>query len=442
MFLDRDEAEALVRRTLALSRAEGCRVLVGGGDGSNIRLASRGGMSNGAGGDREVTVTASFGRRVGSASANDVTNAALRDTVARAEAAARLAPENPEAMPPLGPQNYPASAAYHETTARLTPAGLADLLAPAVERAQRSGTDFALFGYAGRGWRAYGTSAGALGYDRRTQVGFTMTARNRRGTWSGWGGGTANDVGQLDAAGIAQTALDKALAQPDPVALEPGKYVTLLEPAVVGQMVSQMMGRFDARAADEGRSFLSTRGGTRLGERAFDPRVTIASDPASPVAPGYAVHPSGLPNHPVTWIENGVIKTLARGRYWAAKTGEPAVARPGFFAMQGGTDAVPDMIRDVKRGVLVTRLWYVRLVDPRTLVVTGLTRDGTFLIENGKVSRPVSNFRFNESPLAVLGNVVGIGAARRAVPSEDDDTLSVPPLLVKDFTFSSISPAV
>lgn len=442
MFLDREDAEALVRRTLALSRAEACRILVGGGDGCNIRLASRGGMSSGAGGDREVTVTSSFGRKVGSASTNDFADEALRDAVARAEAAARLAPENPEAMPPLGPQNYPASAAYSAATARLAPADLADLLAPAVERARPSGTDFALFGYAGRGWRAYGTSAGALGYDRATRIGFTMTARNRRGTWSGWGGSNANDVGTFDAAAVAQTAIEKALAQPDPVALEPGKYVALLEPSVVGQMVTQMMWRFDARAADEGRSFLAKRGGTRLGERAFDPRVTITSDPASPAAPGYAVHPSGLPNHPVTWVENGAIKTLARGRYWAAKTGEPAVARPGFFAMQGGTDAIPDMIRDVKRGVLVTRLWYVRLVDPRTLVVTGLTRDGTFLIENGRIGRPISNFRFNESPLAVLGNVLGVGVAQRAVSSEDDETLSMPPLLVKDFTFSSISPAV
>lgn len=442
MFLDREEAESLVRRVLAMSRAGSCHVVVGGGEGSNIRLASRGGMSNGAGGGVEVTVSSSFGRRNGAASTNDLGEAALREAVARSEAAAQLAPENPESMPQLGPQDYPASAAYSEATARLTPADLADLLSPAVDAARRAGTDFALFGTHGRGWRAYGSSAGALGYDRGTGIALTVTARNKRGTWSGWGGSNANDVAQFDAGAIVRAAVDKAAAQPDPVALDPGKYVALLEPAVVGQMVAQMIGRFDARAADEGRSFLSTAGHTRLGERAFDPRVTISSDPASPVAPGFAVNPSGLPNHPVTWVEGGIVKTLQRGRYWAQKTGREPVARPGFYAMRGGTDSVADMIRDVKRGVLVTRMWYVRLVDPRTLVVTGLTRDGTFLIENGAVTRPIVNFRFNESPLAVLANVQGIGPAQRAIPSEDDDTLSMPTLLVKDFTFSSISPAV
>ncbi|MBV8538825.1 MAG: TldD/PmbA family protein [Alphaproteobacteria bacterium] len=442
MFRDRDDALALVRRVLAMSQADGCRVLVGGGDGCNIRLASRGGMSNGAGGGAWVTINSSYGRRAGSASTNATDETALHDAVARSDSAARLAPENPEEMPPLGPQNYPASAAYSEATARLTATDLADLLAPAVEPVRRAGADFALYAYAERGWRAYGTNAGALGYDRMTRMALTVTARNRRGTWSGWGGSNANDVAKFDAAEITRAALDKALAQPDPVAIDPGKYATLLEPAVVGQMVTQMMGRFDARAADEGRSFLSRSGGTRLGEQAFDPRVTITSDPANPDAPGYAVHPSGLPNHPVTWIDGGTIKTFGRGRYWAQKTGTEAVATPGFFAMRGGSDSTAAMIRDVKRGVLVTRMWYVRLVDPRTLVVTGLTRDGTFLIENGAVTRPIANFRFNESPLSMLANVLAIGPAQRAIPSENDDTLSMPPLLVKDFTFSSISPAV
>jgi predicted Zn-dependent protease len=442
MFLERDDAQSLVRRLIARSRAEACSVVVGGGDGCNIRLASRGGMSNNAGGAIEVTVTSHYGKRVGSATTNALDDAALHAAVERSEAAARLAPENPEAMPPLGPQTYPPSAAYSEATARLTSADLADLLAPAADQVRRSGTDFALYAYAERGWRAIGTSAGALGYDRATRMALTVTARNRRGTWSGWGGGNANDVAKFDAAAIARTAVDKALAQPDPIELEPGKYVTLLEPSVVGQMVAAMMGGFDARAADEGRSFLSRPGGTRLGERAFDPRVFIASDPASAEAPGYAVHPSGLPNNPVTWVDGGTIKTFERRRYWAKKTGTEPVPQPAFYAMRGGTDSVADMIRDVKRGVLVTRMWYVRLVDPRTLVVTGLTRDGTFLIENGAVTRPIANFRFNESPLAVLGNVLALGPAQRAIPSENDETLSMPPLLVKDFTFSSISPAV
>ena len=439
----RQDAEELAKKILALSRAEGATVLINGHDERNIRVASRGGASNGASGGVTLAVTSQFGRRQGQATANALDEAALRDVVARSEDAARAAPENPETMPPLGAQEYPASAAHFAATAELGAAGLADLIAPSLDLSGRSGVDVAAFTQTHRGWRAFATSAGAFGYDRSTSVSLTASTRNRRGTWSGWAGTDQHDVTRIDAAAVARTAVDKALAEPDPVALEPGKYVVLLEPPVVGQMVETLMHHVDARQADEGRSFLARKGGgNKLGERLFDPRVTITSDPADAAAPGLAVSGDGLANTAVAWIEDGVVKNLMRGRFWAQKTGLAAMPQPGFYAMRGGDDAVADMIREVKRGVLVTRLWYVRMVDPRSLVITGLTRDGTFLIEDGAVTKPVVNFRFNESPVAVLGNILAIGRSVRARPSETRTTLSVPPLLVKDFTFSSLSRAV
>ncbi|MBM3601124.1 MAG: TldD/PmbA family protein [Alphaproteobacteria bacterium] len=442
MLLSRDQALDLARRVLVRSRAEACEVWLDGRAGRNFRIASRGGATNGASSGARVVVTAHLGRRRGRALTNDFDDAALADVVTRAEAAARLAPENPEAVPPLGPLAYPQSAAHAETTARLTVPGLADLVAPAVAVARAAPVDTALFAEATEAWRAYATSAGAAAYDRATAVNLTMTARNRRGTWSGWSGVGENDAARIDAAGFARAAIDKARAELDPVALDPGKYVVLLEPAVVAQFLINLMWRFDARQADEGRSFLSKPGGNKLGERLFDERITVTSNPADTVAPGYALSDDGQPNLPTTWIEGGVIKNLACSRFWAAKTNAPAVPSPGFCAMRGGTDAVDAMIRDVRRGVLVTRLWYVRTVDRRTVLLTGLTRDGNFLIENGRVTRPVTNFRFNESPLAVFSKVLGIGPARRARPSEVGGTISAPPLLVEDFTFSSISPAI
>jgi predicted Zn-dependent protease len=443
MQSSRDQTEELARKVLALSRAEGCTVLLNGHDQRNIRVASRGGATNGASSGVTLAVTSQFGKRQGQATANAVDEAALRDVVARSEDAARAAPDNPEVMPPLGAQDYPASAAHFAATADLGADGLADLIAPSLELAGKSGVDVAAFIQTWRSWRAFATSAGAFGHDRATSVNLTVTTRNRRGTWSGWAGTDQNDVTRIDAAAVARAAVDKALAEPDPVALDPGKYVVLLEPPVVGQMVETLMHHFDARQADEGRSVLARRGGgTKLGERLLDPRVTIASDPADALAPGMAMSRDGLANAPVAWIENGVVKNLMRGRFWAQKTGLAAIPQPGFYAMRGGDDAVADMIREVRRGVLVTRLWYVRMVDPRSLLITGLTRDGTFLIENGAVTRPVVNFRFNESPIAVLGNILAMGRSVRARPAESWSAMSVPPLLVKDFTFSSISRAV
>lgn len=143
----------------------------------------------------------------------------------------------------------------------------------------------------------------------------------------------------------------------------------------------------------------------------------------------------------MTWVEDGKLMALKRDRYWASRTGLPPVADYNFYTLAGGTDAPADMIRSVKRGVLVTRLWYVRMVDPRALLLTGLTRDGTFLIENGEIAGPCTNFRFNESPITVLRNVLGRGPTTDASPVAWT-ALSIPPLLVEDFTFSSISPAV
>jgi predicted Zn-dependent protease len=267
--------------------------------------------------------------------------------------------------------------------------------------------------------------------------------RNRRVTWAGWSGSSANAAAGLDADALARAAVDKALAQPDPVTLEPGKYTVLLEPAVVGQFVAEMMWRFGTRFADEGRSFFAKRGGgNRIGETIFHPRITLTSDPADAQAPGFAFDEAGVPNDPVTWIEEGVLKALKRDRYWAHRTGTAPVADPGFYTLAGGGDSQADMIRGVKRGILVTRLWYVRMLSPRALVLTGLTRDGTFLIENGAIVGPCTNFRFNESPIAVLRNVLGIGPATRTAPPEVWTTIAAPPLLVEDFTFASVSPAV
>jgi predicted Zn-dependent protease len=443
MFLSRTDAEQIARRALSFASAPSCFVWLSGREDRNIRYASRGGATNAATAGAQLTITAAFGQRQGRASANAHDDDSLRRTVAAAEAAARTAPENAEIMPPLPPQTYPASAAYNEATAAVTVDALASLIEPASSLARQRTVNVAAFVRHTKSWRAIATSAGASGYDRAAEISLSHSARNRAGTWSGWAGTRTHDMTQLDAASLARSAIDKALAEPAPVTLDPGKYVVLLEPAVVGHFVAELMWRFNARQADEGRSFLARQGGgTRLGETMFDARVTIASDPASALAPGFAFDWNGLPNTPTNWVERGTIQTLQYDRFWGAKSSATPLGSPGAFVMAGGTATRDDMIRDVKRGILVTRLWYVRGVDPRSALVTGLTRDGNFLIENGAIAGPCANFRFNESPLSLFKNILALGPTERAAPPEVWPTLAVPPILAKDFTFSSISPAV
>jgi predicted Zn-dependent protease len=234
------------------------------------------------------------------------------------------------------------------------------------------------------------------------------------------------------------------LESKNPGVIEPGKYTVILEPSAVCDLLGLMLGSMDVRSADEGRSFFTKKGGgNKIGEKLFGDRVNIVSDPHDPAAPGSIYSTDGLPSRRRVWVENGVLKDLICSRFWAQKSNREPVPNPTNLVMAGGKTSIAEMIQNTKKGILVTRLWYIREVDPRTLVFTGLTRDGTFLIENGKISKPVKNFRFNESPVAMLNNIEAMGPPERTTGSEVEDwSVLVPPLLVKEFTFSSLSDAV
>jgi len=211
-------------------------------------------------------------------------------------------------------------------------------------------------------------------------------------------------------------------------------------------LMSRMLGAFDARQADEGRSFFSKRGGgNRLGEKLFDERVTIISNPAEKNAETPPFTNTGQPVQREIWVENGVLKSLAYSRFWAMKQGVAPKANASNFVMSGGDTSVDEMIKSVKRGVLITRFWYIRPLNPRIVAFTGLTRDGTFLIENGKIARPVTNFRFNQSLTELLASVEMLGRPTRVAADESGGVgipMVVPPLKVRNFTLASVSDAV
>jgi len=304
--------------------------------------------------------------------------------------------------------------------------------------------DAAGYATAQQSFTAVATSAGLFAHEPRTAAEFTMTARNRAGTWSGWAGVGETRFGRLDMARIGERAIDKGAHEAASVALDPGKYTVILEPSAVCDLVGWIFWYMGARFADEGRSFFARKGGgNRIGEKLFADTVTIASDPADTVAPEPTFDDEGLPRRRTVWVEAGVLGNLEYPRFWAQKTGHAPISPPRGFVMAGGSARVDDMVRDTKRGVLVTRLWYIRMLDPQKLVLTGLTRDGNFLIENGRIVGPVNNFRFNESPVAVLANVLALGSSERTRGGENEDSLcAAPTLLVKDFTFSSRSDAI
>ena len=232
----------------------------------------------------------------------------------------------------------------------------------------------------------------------------------------------------------------------NPQPIEPGPMTVVMEPQAVGSLIGFMMGQLGARGADEGRSFFSRPGGgNRIGEGFVDDRVTIYSDPNDPVLLSAPFNGEGLPNRRMVWVDRGTLASLAYDRFWAQRQNVQPTGFASGFRMEGGDSSVEEMIASTERGLLLTRFWYMRPVDQRTILYTGLTRDGTFLIENGRITRPVQNLRWNESPINLLNNIEMMGRPERVLPSEagsPGSAVIVPAMKVRDFNFTSVSDAV
>lgn len=442
-ILSKDQAQALLKKVLSYSKADECEVNLTGTDGGNVRYARNAVSTSGIVSQSQLVVQSAYGKKLGTATINEFDDASLEKVVRRSEELAQLAPENPEYVSVLGPQQYSESKSFVQSTAAITPKQRSTLVEESLNIAKSSKTVAAGFLEDNNGYAAMANSKGLFAYNTSTNTNFSVTVRTEDGKGSGYATRGYNDITKLDTKSATQIAVEKAVRSATAKAIEPGKYTVILEPAAVAVLLENIFFNMDARQADEGRSFLSKPGGqTKLGEKMVDERVNIYSDPLHPELPTSPWAGDGRPQEKVSWIEKGVIKNLTWSRYWAEKKGVKAIPTPDAAIMEGGTKSLDELIRGTKKGVLVTRLWYIRSVDPQTLLLTGLTRDGTFYIENGEIKYPVKNFRFNESPIIMLNNLEELGRQERTVSVESNLNYLLPPLKVRDFTFSSLSDAV
>jgi predicted Zn-dependent protease len=444
--LSRDDAKSLCDRVLAFARADHTRVRVQSGVRGFTRTAMNRVTTAGTTDDVAIRVTSAFGKRTASVNTNRLDAGSLEKLVRDAEALARLSPEDPEYIPAPGPQKYPEVNGYYASTGGLTTEDRARSAGLVLARADAANTIAAGFIDMFAGSEALANSNGLFAHHASTGVASTLTVRAADGSSSGWAGSEGADWNTIESGRIAGDAFRKCQDWRGKTALKPGKYEVVLEPTAAGMLLMRMMGSFDARSAEEGRSFLSRRGGgTLVGDKIFDERVTIVSDPGfvnGEVAPFTG---EGIPVQREVWVERGVVKNLSYSRFWANRKGMPARAPMSNFIMSGGEASIDDLIRSVSYGVLITRFWYIRSLNPRTLTQTGLTRDGTFLIENGKISRPVTNFRFNQSIVELLLNVEMLGRPVRVCASENSSAgtpVVVPALKVREFNLASVSDAV
>ena len=442
--LNQDEAKRICDRVLAFSKADECRVVLSGSRTGNIRYAQNSVSTAGLNENMQLSVSVAFGKRQGTASVNEFDDKSLEKAVRRAEDVARLAPENPEFMPAIGKQQYKPSSTFVRETAAIDPEFRAEVASHSILAGRKNKLVTAGFFVDNTGFQAIANSNGVFGHQEYTDLSFTCTARTEDGRGSGWVTRSANDVRRFDAREASAVAIEKALRSADAKALEPGRYTVILEPAATSELIGRMFGAFDARQADEGRSFLSKKGGgNRLGEKLFDEQVNIWADPWNKDVP---VRPwdtqTMLPRERTDIIKNGKVVSLDYSMYWAKKQNAQARGRHGNMIMAGGSKSLEELIASTKKGIVVTRTWYIRMVDPQSLLLTGLTRDGTFYVENGKIKYPVKNFRFNESPVAMLNNIEELGRPQIIGGDEVSYQMVIPPMKLRDFNFTSLSDAV
>ena len=443
-MMSRSEAQAFLERVIKLSKADTIGAQLNGGYTGNIRFAANRITTSGGVGNSQLIVQSGYGPKHAIVTTSDFSDDGVQRAVRQSEAIAKLAPDDPENMPLLPPQQYNEVNAWFDSTANLTPADRAAAARTAIDAAKAAG-DLAAAGFIieGTNYNAIASNTGMYAYFPSTNANYQLTVRTNDGTGSGWAGADHPDWRQLDFKAVSDRAIQKARASRNPVAIEPGRYTVILEPQAVGDLVQLLAFALDARSADEGRSAFSKQGGgTKIGEKIVDSKVTLFSDPADPQLLGQPWTGEGLPLGREVWIENGVLKQLNYSRFWAQKKNARPTGGLGSVKMVGGDATTEQMIASTPRGILVTRLWYLRQVDPRTVLYTGLTRDGTFLIENGKITKSVKNLRFNESPLFMLNNLEMIGRSERVAGTESGGNVVFPTLKVRDFNFTSLSDAV
>jgi predicted Zn-dependent protease len=443
-MLSQPDAQNLTDKVISYAKLPQCEVDLSWTEDAFIRFANNGITTSGYRITQQVSISSvTDDKREGNAVVTELTDAALKRGVEQAEALARISKPNPEGMPALGPQKYLVLANFDSFTGSARGDAMIPHVKAVIDSARQNKLTAA--GYIQRSANAVsvGNKAGLFGYHTYTDSSLTNTMRTSGGTSSGWASQTSVSLKDVNGETAARISTEKCLRGAGTrKKLDPGKYTVILEPSAVSDIVGYLGFFFGARDAEQGQSFLSKQGGgTHLGEKMFPEHITLRSDPLDTKLATTPWGPSLLPNQRIAWIDKGVVKNLYYDRFWASKAGKDPTPAPGNLVLDGQDNTLDDLIRSTDKGLLITRLWYIRVLQPQTLQVTGLTRDGVFLVENGKVTDPVTNYRWNESPVRVLQNTTKLTHPLRSQGAELGSSI-VPAIVATEFNLASVSDAV
>jgi PmbA protein len=445
-LLTRARAEEIFNAAASAAQRLGVRALesmVGAGTHALTRFANNTIHQNVAERSGYFSVRALVDQRTARASTNRLDAEGIRRVVEEAITLTRLQTPDPELLPLASPAEYAQPARWFRQTAAMTPTGRAEAVREAIRAVESASQTAAGIYSTGESVLALLNTNGVFAYHAETMAQFSITAMAQDS--SGWAKKSSCNAAELTPLDFALIAAKKAADSRAPAEIAPSRYTVVLEPSAVLDLVGQLFGDFSATALRDERGFLTGR----LGEKIFGENISIFDDVCHPLQSGTAFDGEGVPRQRVTLVEKGVVRNVVYSRQAAAQSGAKPTGHgfplpneygeaPMNIVIAGGDTSVEQMIASTGRGILVTRLWYIREVDPYQKIMTGMTRDGTFLIENGKVARSVRNFRFNQNLIELLSNVEALSPVVRASGEEAFDMV-VPAMKVRDFNFTEVT---
>lgn len=442
-MISEETFEHIAERIFGFSNADETEVILSATDGAITRFSNNVITQNVAQKNSVVTIRAITGKRAGRATTNKFDDDSLKAIVDAAQRMARCQKRDLELLPLIGSQSYRPVQTHVGETALMGPKERAVCIAFLAEGCRRK--KFQAAGIFSNGEEAVGlaNSKGVFAFQKLT--GATFSATVTAGDGSGWAEGTDKDVNQIDVPRLSKTALEKAEKSQGPRDIKPGDYTVVLEPAAVAEFLLFMAWEaFGGLNFVEGRSCFSDR----FGEKLFDEKITIVDDAYNPLNPGLAFDFEGLPRQPVVLVEKGTARGVVHDRITGQKAGMDSTGHalpqpntmgpiPLNLVLSAGTSSLEEMIASTDKGILVTHFHYTNVIDPKKMVLTGMTRDGTFWIKHGEIAYPLKNLRFTESVLKALGRVELISRERVFTSAFFGGGFVVPAMKISQFTFSS-----
>lgn len=446
-ILTRDECRRLFDIAWSAARLSGAselEMLAGAHSLSLTRFAENSIHQNVSERRRHISIRAVVDRRTARASTNRLDEDGIRGAAERAVALAKAREPDPELLPVAAASEYRDVDRFCPSTAQLTPAERADAVAGVVAAAAEASQTAAGIYSTSEAVEALVNSRGAFAYYFDTNATFSVTMM-RPGS-SGWAKQSALDCDVIDPLALARRASQKAAASERPREIAPGRYTVILEPPAVQDLLGQMFPDFSATAIRDRRSFLNER----VGQKVFGDNINIVDDVYHPMQSGPPFDGEGVPRRILTLVRNGVVRDVPYSRLAASRTGVEPTGHgfpvpndmgeaPENIVFSGGTSSLDEMIASTQRGILLTRVWYIREVDPYEKIMTGLTRDGTFLVEDGRIVAGLRNLRFNQGLIEMLNRVEDMTPAERASGEESIDMV-VPAMKVAGFNFTEVTP--